>query len=363
MYKIADRVDPDAYRHLCAALFTEMLTSGITTVGEFHYLHRAPGGAGYDNENAMGEAIIDAAGATGIRLTLIDACYLHGGIGEELAGAQLRFGDGSVDAWAGRVSRLEPGENVKVGIAVHSVRSLVPDEITAVAEFAVERGDVLHFHLSEQLRENEQCQAAYGVSPTELLSDSGCLGPRSVAVHATHCSEKDVALLGASASAACLCPTTERELGDGVGPGQALRTAGSQLCVGSDSNAVVDLFEEARAIELDERMVTTKRGIHDPASLLSAATANGARALGWPEVGRIEVGAQCDLVAISLDSPRLAGLGKQDLIPGVVFSSSPADVTDVVVGGRHLVERGVHRVVGDVAPALSAAIAAVREPR
>jgi len=243
------------------------------------------------------------------------------------------------------------------------VRALRPEEIAAVADVANDRGAVLHFHLSEQMSENEQCAAAYGVTPTELLSERGCLSPRSVAVHATHCSEKDVGLLGASGTAVCLCPTTERELGDGVGPGEALRGAGSELCVGSDSNAVVDLFEEARAIELDERLVRRRRGIHEPSSLLAAATTNGARALGWPDVGRIELGARCDLVAVSFDSPRLAGIPDDRLISALVFCASESDVTDVVVGGRHIVEGGVHKSIGDVAGSLAAAIVSVREPR
>ena len=222
------------------------------------------------------------------------------------------------------------------------------------------RGNGLHFHLSEQRLENEECIAAYGVSPAELLSERGCLGPGSVAVHATHCSEKDVTLLGDSATTACICPTTERELADGVGPGAALRDAGSPLCVGSDSNAVVDLFEEARAIELDERLALGRRGIHAPASLLAAATAEGARALGWPESGRIEVGAPCDLVNISLSSARLAGSPDDDLVAAAVFAASAADVSNVVVAGRHVVESGRHTALGDVGRALSSAIATVR---
>lgn len=360
MYRLADRIDPAGYKQLCEALFVEMLLAGITTVGEFHYLHRAPGGAAYGEGNPMEQAIIEAARATGIRLTLIDTCYLHGGIGEKLSGPQLRFGDGTVDSFAERATRLVPDETVRIAMAIHSVRAVLPEEIAAVAEIARDRGAPFHFHLSEQEQENEQCVAAYGVTPTELIERCGGLGQTSVAVHATRCSPRDVELLGRTSTSVCLCPTTERDLGDGVGPAAALRDAGSPLCVGSDSNAVVDLFEEARAVELDERLVERRRGIHRPTSLLAAATSSGAVALGWPEAGRIEVGAACDLVSISLDSTRLAGSSADELVSTVVFSASADDVTDVVVAGRHLVQSGTHDAIDDAGAALRAAIANVR---
>jgi cytosine/adenosine deaminase-related metal-dependent hydrolase len=184
------------------------------------------------------------------------------------------------------------------------------------------------------------------------------LGPRTTAVHATHLTGDDIARLGATRTSVCLCPTTERDLADGVGPASALASAGSPLCLGSDSHAVVDLFEEARAVELDERLVTERRGHHRPADLLQAATAAGMDALGW-DAGRLEPGRLADLVTVGLDSPRLAGARPAEAADQLVFAATAADVRQVVVGGRRVVEDGRHLLVGDVPAALAKAIAAV----
>ncbi|MGH3322424.1 MAG: formimidoylglutamate deiminase, partial [Streptosporangiaceae bacterium] len=283
MYAVAARLDPDSYYALARAVYAEMALAGITTVGEFHYLHHAPGGSPYANPNAMGYAPAAAARDAGVRLTLIDACYLHADVdGSPLRGAQVRFGDGSVGAWAARVDDLRAP---RVGAAVHSVRALQPAEIAEIAAWAGERAAPLHLHLSERARENDACLSVHGRTPTRLVADAGGLGPRTVAVHATHLEEDDVALLGAHRTRVCLCPTTERDLADGVGPARRLVDAGGRLCLGSDSHAVVDLFEEARAVELNQRLVTGERGLHAPADLLRAATEEGARGLGWPDGG------------------------------------------------------------------------------
>jgi formiminoglutamate deiminase len=355
MYAVAARLDPDGYRALARAAYAEMALAGVTAVGEFHYLHHAPGGAAYVDPNAMGSALAAAAADAGIRLTLLDACYLQADVdGRPLAGPQLRFGDGTVDAWAARVDKLSAP---RVGAAIHSVRAVPPDGIRAVAEWARDRGVPLHLHLSEQRRENEACRAATGRSPTQLCADTGVLGAATTAVHATHVTDGDVTLLGAARTTVCLCPTTERDLADGVGPAAALAAAGTPLAVGSDSHAVVDLFEEARAVELDQRLGTERRGHHRPAALLTAVTAGGMAALGWP-AGALRAGALADLVAVRTDTPRLAGVADEDLVAGLVFAATAADVSHVVVGGRLVVADGRHVAV-DVPRALDAAIAAV----
>jgi cytosine/adenosine deaminase-related metal-dependent hydrolase len=187
-------------------------------------------------------------------------------------------------------------------------------------------------HLSEQVAENEACLAAHGRTPTELLADHGALGPLTSAVHATHLTRADVALLGQSATTACLCPTTERDLGDGVGPSLALRAAGSPLALGSDSHAVIDPFEEMRAVELDERLVSQARGHWSAAELLRAAAADGHRSLGFTDAGEIQVGQRADLVTIAPTSPRTAGTGRDE--NSVVFAASAADVGSVMIDGR-----------------------------
>jgi formiminoglutamate deiminase len=225
--------------------------------------------------------------------------------------------------------------------------------------WADERSAPLHFHLSEQRAENDACRAAHGVTPTRLLADHGALGPRSCAVHATHLDDADVALLGGAAATICMCPTTERDLADGIGPARTLAGAGSPLALGSDSHAVIDPFEEARALELDERLASERRGHWTAAELLEAATAAGHATLGWPEAGRLEPGAPADFVTVGIDSVRLAGAGSATLLESLAFAATAADVREVVVGGRRIVADGGHLLVDDVPGALADAIAAV----
>ena len=286
-----------------------MVQAGISAVGEFHYLHHGPGGVPYDDPNAMGAALIAAAADAGLRITLLDTCYLQGGIGVELDDTQRRFSDGDALAWATRASALQDGPTVRIGAAIHSVRAVDPAAIEVVAAWASERGAALHAHVSEQPAENEQSVAAFGRTPTELLADRGALGERFTAVHATHVTDGDLDLLGGAGCWCCLCPTTERDLADGIGPARAMRDAGAHLTLGSDSHAVIDLLEEARAVELDERLASGVRGSHDAPSLLRAATAHGHVSLGWPDAGRIEPGAFADLTTVGLDSVRTAGAG------------------------------------------------------
>ncbi|MGH9069322.1 MAG: formimidoylglutamate deiminase [Acidimicrobiales bacterium] len=361
MYKVAGRLDPESYHDLALATYAEMALAGITVVGEFHYLHHDRGGARYRDPNAMGRALVEAATGAGLRITLIDTCYLQGGFGQPLAGPQLRFGDGDVEAWAARAAALdgavtESRSNCRVGAAIHSVRAVSPADLAGVVAWAGERAAPLHFHLSEQPAENQACLAATGRTPTALLAGEGALGPTSTAVHATHLTDDDVDLLGASRTCVCLCPTTERDLADGIGPGLRLAGAGSPLSLGSDSQAVIDLFEEARAVELDERLATGRRGRHRAPDLLAAATSTGSASLGWPEAGRIVPGALADMVTVGLGSPRLAGTEPARAVEAAVFAATGSDVTDVVVGGRHVVAGGRHLLVPDVAAKLDRAI-------
>ena len=357
MYQVAGVLDPDRYLELATAVYAEMALAGICAVGEFHYLHHDPAGRPYADPNAMGEALAEAAGRAGVRLTLIDTCYLRAGLdGRPLAGAQVRFGDGDAGAWAERAGAFRERPGVRVAAGIHSVRAVDEAAMATVATWAADRAAPLHLHLSEQPAENQACLAATGRTPAALASSAGVLGPRTTAVHATHLTDEDVALLGASRTAVCLCPTTERDLADGVGPARALAAAGSPLCLGTDSNAVVDLFEEARAVELDERLVTGRRGHHAPAALLAAATEGGMAALGW-DAGRLAPGRLADLVTIGLDSVRLAGTRPAEVVDQVVFAATAADVTSVITGGRQVVQDGRHLLVGDVPGALTRAVA------
>ncbi len=357
MYAVADRLDPENYLALAQATYAEMALAGVTCVGEFHYVHHQAGGVSYADPNVMGVALIEAAAQVGIRLTLLDACYLAGGIGEPVQPSQQRFSDGDAAAWAARVGELHEAAHVRVGAAIHSVRAVPPDQLGAVADWARTRAVPLHFHLSEQRAENDACFERYGVTPTRLLADAGALGAASVAVHATHLTADDIALLASTATGVCLCPTTERDLADGIGPAGALAAAGVALSVGSDGQAVIDLFEEARGIELDERLATGSRGTFAAGDLLDSMTVAGHRALGWPDAGQLAVGRRADLVAVDLGSPRTAGGGAT--AESIVFAASTPDVTDVVVDGNVVVKDRQHVRVGDVGAALQSAIAAV----
>lgn len=384
MYAVAAQLDPLAYLTLARAAYAEMALAGITAVGEFHYLHHGPGGARYMDPNMMGGALVQAAADAGVRLTLLDTCYLAGGLGPDgyrpLEGPQLRFGDGDAETWALRVDdlrdHLDGGPaHVRVGGAIHSVRAVPRDQLAVVADAVRARprpgptfssgdtgpvplspprgvsrlGTPLHVHLSEQPAENEACLAAHGLTPTALLEAEGVLGPDLSAVHATHLTGQDIALLGGHRSWACFCPTTERDLADGIGPAVALREAGARLSLGSDQHAVVDLLEEARALEMHERLASLERGRIAPADLLAAATAH--ESIGWSDAGRLEVGARADLVAVRDDTVRTAGSDPGQLL----LAATAADVDTVVVDGRVVVEAGRHRL-GDVGRMLQEAI-------
>lgn len=360
MYRVAARLTPDTYFALARAVYAEMALAGISCVGEFHYVHHAPGGTRYQDPNAMGEALIEAAAEAGIRITLLDTAYLSAGFGEPPSRPQLRFSDGTADAWAERAAALGDRPHARIGAAIHSVRAVPAPQLATVAGWAADRAAPLHVHLSEQTAENDACLAAHGRTPTRLLADHGVLGPRTTAVHATHLTDEDIRLLGGSGTGVCMCPTTERDLADGIGPAARVQAAGSPLSLGSDSHAVIDLLEEARAMELDERLRTRTRGHWTATQLLRAATADGHAALGWDAGGRIEAGALADFATITLDSVRTAGTLPRLAVETAVFAATGADIQHTVVGGRHIVRDGRHQLVPDVPHALSESIEALR---
>jgi formiminoglutamate deiminase len=365
MYAVAATLDPDGYHALAQAVFAEMALAGFTSVGEFHYLHHDPAGRSYTDPNAMGEALIAAARDAGLRIALLDSCYLAGGIDQPVQGVQRRFSDGEVARWADRADALHAvhagRDDVVVGAAIHSVRAVSPDAIAMVAAWAEERSAPLHVHVSEQPAENDACQEAYGRTPTQLLADHGAIGPRTTAVHATHLSGDDLAALGDAATFVCLCPTTERDLADGIGPADHLLATGARLTLGTDSHAVIDPFEEARAVELDLRLDTLQRGHLRVTTLLDALTAEGQASLGFPDAGRLAVGARADLVAVDLGSVRTAGADAEHAAATVVFAATAADVTDVVVDGRRVVRDRQHHL-GDVGALLADRIRMVHGP-
>lgn len=340
MYETAAELTPDSYRALATDVYREMLEAGFTAVGEFHYLHHQPGGVPYDDPNEMGHALIEAATEAGIRINLLDAGYLRGGVGgTELSPVQLRFSDGSVEAWLERVSglvdRYEGEPSVRIGIAPHSVRALTPEDLRKVAEL---RDSSLrcHIHVSEQLAENSDTFEATGMTPVQLLGDCGLLGEWTTAVHATHLTEEDIAALGESGTGVCYCATTERELADGLGPSGALRNAGVPLSIGTDSHAVIDPFEEARGIELHNRLATGRRGELSASELMAAATSGGSNALGFSP-NEIAVGAPADFTVVSTGSRRTQDVAAEGGLQQLLYTATNADVSAVFVAGKQVV--------------------------
>ncbi|MEU9244000.1 formimidoylglutamate deiminase [Streptomyces sp. NPDC048385] len=360
MYGFAGQLTPETYHALARAVYAEMALAGVACVGEFHYVHHAPDGTPYADPNAMGEALIAAAADAGIRITLLDTAYLSAGFGEPPNAHQRRFSDGSAEAWAERCAVLKERDHARIGAAIHSVRAVPAGQLATVAQWADERRAPLHVHLSEQTAENDACRAAHGCTPARLLADHGVLGPRTTGVHNTHLTDEDIALIGGSGTGTCMCPTTERDLADGIGPAVALQKQGSPLSLGSDSHAVIDLLEEARAMELDERLRTRTRGHWTAAALLRAASADGHAALGWDDAGTIGTGMFADLTTIALDSVRTAGPLPRLGAETAVFAATAADVRHTVVGGRHVVRDGAHTLVPDVPQALARAVEALR---
>ena len=341
MYELANRLDPPSYRRLVGEVFAEMLRAGITGVGEFHYLHHQPDGQPYDAAHAMELAVVGAAIDTGMRLTLLDTCYLAADVkGAPPQHGQRRFSDGTVQAWAERVKALAStvnGANIRIGVAAHSVRSVPAADLPIVASTGLELEAPVHVHVSEQRAENEACFAHHGISPTRLLADTGLLTPATTAVHATHLAAGDIELYAGTRSSACFCPTTERDLGDGVGLAIEMADHGIDLCLGSDSNATVDLFREAQALEMNDRLRLERRGIHSPDELLRAATVSGLAAIGWGRHEPLAPGSPADFLCVDLDAADLAGATPDAGIGPIVFSADRHAVTDVIVAGVHVV--------------------------
>ncbi len=353
MYSVAGRLDPDNYYALARGVYAEMALAGITAVGEFHYLHHGPDGVPYDDPNAMGRALVQAAADAGIRITLLDTLYLTATVdGKPLEGVQRRFGDGDLDAWSERVAGLRPSPHARIGAALHSVRAVPASEMTRFADRTA--GLPVHVHLSEQRAENQQTVAAHGCTPAELLERNGVWRENTVAVHATHLTDRDIDILGNHH--VCFCPTTERDLADGIGPARRLAEAGAKLSLGSDSHAVIDQFEELRGLEMNDRLASEQRGRFTPAELIAAATNHDA--IGWPDAGEIAVGRRADFVCVRLDSVRTAGADPAQAI----LAATAADITHVIADGRVIVADGHHRTI-DAPRALAETIAELTDER
>ena len=338
MYGLVEALDAERLQELSARAFREMLAAGITTVGEFHYLHH---GANRDWE--LDEAVLAAARETGIRLVLLQAYYRTGSIGQPLAGAQLRFDARSYDEFWMRIDTLRlrlDARRESLGIAPHSIRAVSLEELERLHAEARRRRLVVHMHLEETAQEIADCSAAYGRTPMELVAARLDLDAGFTAVHGTHTAPDQLGFYLNSGANLCLCPTTEANLGDGT---PALgRVPRDGLCFGTDSNARISMLEELRWAEYAQRLAREERGAladeHGEVArrLLSAATIGGARALGV-RAGALEVGAWADLVAVDLAAPELAGWNQETLLESLVFGAGERALAGTWVGGRRVV--------------------------
>ncbi|MGD2115389.1 MAG: formimidoylglutamate deiminase [Acidobacteriota bacterium] len=346
MYDLVESLDPEAFRALSLRAFREMRAAGITTVGEFHYLHHV---SAREADFLLDEALLEAAAEAGVRLALLQVYYAAGGPGRPVEGAQRRFRSPSLEAYWRRMDHLaqtlDPGLQ-SLGVVAHSLRAATPDEAAALHAEAVRRDLPFHLHIEEQRREIEQCLEAYGARPMELLLDRLEVSPRVTGVHCTHTAPEDMERFARAGGTVCICPTTEANLGDGIADLPGVRAAGGTVCLGTDSNARISMTEEMRWLELVQRLAGERRGVvRDPegrsaAPLLAAATTAGARALGLEgRVGAIRPGAWADFVAFDLTGPDLAGWSEATLAESIVYGAGNRAVAATCVGGRWREER------------------------
>lgn len=331
MYRAALSMTPERMEVVARVAFLELRAAGVRTIGEFHYLHHQADGTPYAERTVLSDVLVRVAKELGLRISLLRCIYHRAGPGRVAEAGQLRFCDNTLDAALGDVEtllgRYGNDPDVRVGLAPHSVRAVPPAWLKEIGAFAHKHALPLHMHVSEQPREIEECVRETGKRPVELLADHGLLGPRFVAVHATHLAPHEAVLLGRSQSYACLCPSTERDLGDGLCDVTALRDAGAVLCTGIDSHVITDPIDELRSIETHERLRTLSRVTFSPAAqspadaLWTAGSLNGARAVGFDDAG--------GTLVIDRHHPSLELTRDEDLMDAIVFSGSGAMVKSV----------------------------------
>jgi formimidoylglutamate deiminase len=349
MYAAAERLSPSDLEAVSRMCFLEMARAGITCVGEFHYLHRDPAGKRYADPNELSLRVLRAARKVGLRVVLLRVAYARAGFGVPDNPRQLRFIEGSPEEYLENLDRLAQRVRkdalVTVGAAPHSVRACPADWITAIAAESNRRGWPLHLHVSEQPAEVTQSKAEHGLTPPLLLERIGALSPRTTAVHAVHLEADDVAAFARSGATVCACPTTERNLGDGIVRADLLLGAGIRLAVGSDSECEIDPLEDVRGLEYHLRLLHLRRAVLDSTGgdtsglgerLIRIASEGGMHALGL-QGGCLRPGEPADFVVVDLDDPSIAGSGEDDLPAAVAFGLKRTAVRDVYVAGNAIV--------------------------
>ena len=346
MYRLVERLNPDDLYAIARFAYTELAMSGVTAVGEFHYVHHDTGGRPYAERTELADAAIRAARDVGLRICLIRTAYLRAGYRQSAVPAQNRFIDPAIDHVLRDLdalrSRYADDPCVAVAAAAHSIRAVPLPGIRVLSAYAEAHELPLHMHVCEQRAELEECRAEYGKTPVALLSEEGVLSSKFVAVHATHLDEREIAALGDRGCLVCICRTTERDLGDGLPPVSALLEAGARLCVGVDSHACENAFEEVRAVELDERSrLEIRHAAADAPALLDAATRAGYAACGFAERW-LE-----DHVSLDPDDPSIAAIDPGHAPDAILFGAAPRAVRSVVVAGKPIIAEGRHARYGE----------------
>ncbi len=358
MYHAAVSLSPDDVYTASRMAFLEMVLSGITTVGEFHYLHHAPDGTPYANPNELANQVIRAAQDVGLRICLLRVAYARAGHNLAPNPRQARFIERDAATFIKNTEKLRtelathhsPLPTAWPGIAPHSVRAVPLDYLREITAWAAEHGLPVHSHVAEQPAEIAACVAEYGRGPVELWATEGLLNERFTGVHGIHVKASEINALADAGASICVCPTTERNLGDGIAPVDKYFAAGVNISLGTDSHAQIDLLEDARELEYHLRLQTQERAVLAPvggdASVLAArlfdcATANGARSLGF-DGGALEAGRPADFFTVDLQDPSIAGATPETLLANIVFTLNRAAIREVVIGGREIISDGRH---------------------
>ncbi len=365
MYSAATRLSPEDVYDASRMAFLEMAAGGVTSVGEFHYLHRAPSGASYDDPNLMAKSVVRAARDVGLRVALLRVAYARAGYKVAPNERQRRFIEVDAEEYLRNVESLREelaraeSDAAWAGCAPHSVRAVPLAYLREVARYAEGAGPPvpLHMHVAEQPAEVAACLEEYGRTPVELLDAEGLLGENFTGVHAIHITAAEARALARARASVCACPTTERNLGDGVVPADLLFAEGVHVSLGTDSHAQIDLLEDARGLEYHLRLQRLERAVLAPSAdespsalagrLFECATAAGARSINSPG-GQLEAGRAADFFTIDLDDPSIAGATLDDLLSCVVFGLARTAVKEVFVGGRQIVAEGRHAAAHEI---------------
>ncbi len=371
MYRTVDRLTPEAYEAIAALVYMEMLQFGMTAVCEFHYVHHQAGGKSYANAAEMSDRLIASASRTGLGMTILPVLYAHGGIGKPVLETQKRFVH-SVDGYLKLIETLRgrraANSNLEVGLALHSLRAVAPDEARAALAGmrAMDPRARLHIHVSETTHEVEQVQAGLGARPVQWLLDNVGLGPEWCLVHATHLDDSEIAGAAASGAVAGLCPLTEATMGDGFFPLVEWHAAGGNWGIGTDSHYSTSTAEELRILECGKRLELRRRNviarpeagreIHSGRLLFDTALAGGEQCSAQGG-GALVAGRRADLVMLDPDSPVLLGHGPDTALDAWVLGGTRNPVRDVMVAGRWVIQGGRHadedRIINDYRAVMS----------